>query len=116
MEVSSMNRKERCWLLGNTNGVSTDNDYVYAANGSDGISISPHPEGGDNIEPIFYWDMAEDDASANFIIADGEWVFVAKGGGGFKILRKRVKDEYKTITTYNDRGKPDGLEDDRPVL
>jgi len=102
-------------IAGNTNGVTTDNDYVYAANGSDGISISPHPLAGENIEPIFYWDMAEDDASANFIMADGEWVFVAKGGGGFKILRKRMKDEYKTITTYNDRGKPDGLEEDRPV-
>ena len=102
-------------VAGNTNGVSTDSDYIYAANGADGISISPHPEGSENIEPIFYWDMAEDDASANFIMADGEWVFVAKGGGGFKILRKRVKDEYKTITTYNDRGKPDGLEEDRVV-
>ena len=102
-------------VAGNTNGVTTDIDYVYAANGADGISISPHPNGSENIEPIFYWDMAEDDASANFIIADGEWVFVAKGGGGFKILRKRVKDEYKTITTYNDRGKPDGLEEDKEV-
>ncbi len=102
-------------VVGNTNGVTTDIDYVYAANGADGISISPHPNGSENIEPIFYWDMAEDDASANFIIADGEWVFVAKGGGGFKILRKRVKDEYKTITTYNNRGKPDGLEEDREV-
>ena len=102
-------------VVGNTNGVSTDNDYVYAANGSDGISISPHPESGEKIEPIFYWDMAEDDASANFIMADGEWVFVAKGGGGFKILRKRVKDEYKTITTYNNQGKPDGMEEDIEV-
>jgi len=102
-------------VAGNTNCVTTDVDYIYAANGADGISISPHPNSNQNIEPIFYWDMAEDDASANFIIADGEWVFVAKGGGGFKILRKRVKDEYKTITTYNDRGKPDGMEEDREV-
>lgn len=102
-------------VVGNTNGVTTDNDYVYAANGSDGISISPHPNSGEKIEPIFYWDMAEDDASANFIMADGEWVFVAKGGGGFKILRKRVKDEYKTITTYNSSGTPDGMEEDRVI-
>lgn len=102
-------------VVGNTNGVSTDNDYVYAANGSDGISISPHSANGEKIEPIFYWDMAEDDASANFIMADGEWVFVAKGGGGFKILRKRVKDEYKTITTYNGSGRPDGMEEDIEV-
>lgn len=102
-------------VVGNTNGVTTDNDYIYAANGSDGISISPHPESGEKIEPIFYWDMAEDDASANFIMADGEWVFVAKGGGGFKILRKRVKDEYKTITTYNGNGLPDGMEEDIEV-
>jgi len=102
-------------VVGNTNGVSTDNDYIYAANGSDGISISPHPASGEKIEPIFYWDMAEDDASANFIMSDGEWVFVAKGGGGFKILRKRIKDEYKTITTYNGSGRPDGMEEDVEV-
>lgn len=102
-------------VVGNTNGVSTDNDYVYTANGSDGISISPHPIGSEDICPIFYWDMAEEGASANYIIADGEWVFVAKGNGGFKILRKRTKDQYKTITTYNNSGKPDGLEEDRVI-
>ncbi|TVZ56419.1 uncharacterized protein DUF4114 [Lutibacter sp. Hel_I_33_5] len=103
-------------VAGNTNGVSTDIDYVYAANGSDGISISPHPTTtGEKINPVFYWDLAEEDASANYIIADGEWVFVAKGNGGFKILRKRKKDEYKTITTYNNNGKPDGLEEDKIV-
>ena len=102
-------------VSGNTNGVSTDSDYIYAANGSDGISISPHPNSGEKIEPIFYWDLAQEDASANFIMADGEWVFVAKGGGGFKILRKRTKDEYKVITTYNDNGKPDGLEEDKVI-
>ncbi|MBL4605735.1 MAG: DUF4114 domain-containing protein, partial [Flavobacteriaceae bacterium] len=107
--------KETMLVVGNTNGVTTDNDYIYAANGSDGISISPHPDSGAEIEPFFYWDMDEEGASANFIIADGEWVFVAKGGGGFKILRKREKDEYTTITTYNDIGVPDGLEEDEVV-
>lgn len=102
-------------VVGNTNAVSTDTDYIYAANGSDGVSISPHPNSGEKIEPVFYWDMAEEGASANFIMADGEWVFVAKGGGGFKILRKRKKDEYKTITTYSSNGKPDGLEEDKDV-
>ncbi|CAL2107483.1 DUF4114 domain-containing protein [Tenacibaculum sp. 190524A02b] len=103
-------------VAGNTNGVSSDTDYVYAANGSDGISISPHPtSNSENILPIFHWDMAEEGASANYIKANGEWVFVAKGGGGFKILRKRVKDEYKTITTYNRMGKPDGLEEDKVI-
>lgn len=102
-------------VAGNTNAVSNDADYIYAANGSDGISISPHPENNEDIEPVFYWDLSEEDASANFVVADGEWVFVAKGEGGFKILRKRKKDYYKTITTYNDRGKPDGLEEDKEV-
>lgn len=102
-------------VVGNTNGVTNDNDYIYAANGSDGISISPHPNSGDKIEPIFYWDMGEDDASANFITSDGDWVFIAKGGGGFKILRKRIKDEYKTITTYNSNGLPDGMEEDKVI-
>lgn len=103
-------------VVGNTNGVTTDTDYIYTANGSDGISISPHPENNnDDILPVFYWDMAEEGASANYIVADGEWVFIAKGGGGFKILRKRTKDEYKTITTYNSSGKPDGLEEDKII-
>lgn len=102
-------------VVGNTNGISTDGDYIYTANGSDGISIAPHPSSGEEIMPFFHWDMDEDDASANYIIADGEWVFVAKGGGGFKILRKRVKDEYKTITTYNNMGTPDGMEEDIEV-
>jgi len=102
-------------VVGNTNGISTDGDYIYAANGSDGISIAPHPSSSEEIMPFFHWDMDEDDASANYIIADGEWVFVAKGGGGFKILRKRVKDEYKTITTYNNMGTPDGMEEDIEV-
>lgn len=102
-------------VVGNTNGVSTDGDYIYAANGSDGISIAPHPSSGEEIMPFFHWDMDEDDASANYIVADGEWVFVAKGGGGFKILRKRTKDEYKTITTYNNMGTPDGMEEDVEV-
>ncbi len=102
-------------VVGNTNGVTTDGDYIYAANGSDGISIAPHPSSGEDIMPFFHWDMAEEDASANYIIADGEWVFVAKGGGGFKILRKRTKDEYKTITTYNNMGTPDGMEEDIEV-
>ncbi|WP_299551222.1 DUF4114 domain-containing protein [Seonamhaeicola sp.] len=103
-------------VVGNTNGVSTDEDYIYAANGSDGISISPHPtSNGEAIVPVFHWDMAEEGASANYIMADGEWVFIAKGGGGFKILRKRVKDEYKTITTYSNNGKPNGLEEDKVV-
>ena len=102
-------------VVGNTNGISTDGNYIYAANGSDGISIAPHPNSGEDIMPFFHWDMDEDDASANYVIADGEWVFVAKGGGGFKILRKRTKDEYKTITTYNNMGTPDGLEEDVEV-
>lgn len=103
-------------VVGNTNGVTTDGDYIYAANGSDGISIAPHPtSAGEDIVPFFHWDMAEDDASANYIIADGEWVFVAKGGGGFKILRKRTKDQYKTITTYNNNGVPDGMEEDEEI-
>lgn len=110
------NTKGTMLVTGNSNGVSVDFDYVYKANGSDGISISPHPsENDENILPIFYWDLNAEDASANYIKSNGEWVFVAKGGGGFKILRKREKDEYKTITTYNNNGKPDGLEPDLEV-
>ena len=75
---------------GNTNGVSSDDKFIYAANGADGLAIFTNPGQGGTPELIFNWDMNESEASANFIEVDGttEWVLIAKGQGGTKILRK----------------------------
>ena len=76
-------------IKGNTNGLAIDGGYIYLANGSDGLYIAKFPDGGaGEIIPVQIWDMDEDHASANFVQANENWVFVAKGGGGFKILRK----------------------------
>ena len=102
-------------IAGNTNGVSIDNDYVYIANGADGLMITTHPSTGEDITPFFYWDQEEMPASANYVEGDGDWVFVAKGEGGFKILRKLPRDGYIPITPYDPQGVPDGLEPDLEI-
>ena len=80
---------EEMLIKGNTNGLALDGGYIYLANGSDGLYIAKFPEGGaGEIIPVQVWDMDESHASANFVQANENWIFVAKGGGGFKILRK----------------------------
>lgn len=75
---------------GNTNSVCVDNDFVYMANGADGLVIAKKPsEKGEYevLEPIFKWDNNESYASANFVTTDKEYIFLAKGAkGGLKIL------------------------------
>ena len=100
---------------GNTNGVTLDEDYMYIANGADGIAISEHVLNGALINPMFIWDMEEQPASANYITAQNDWVFVCKGQGGFNILYKQDKAPYITISPYNDRGTPIVMEDDEQV-
>jgi len=76
---------------GNTHGVAVDDRSIYLANSDDGLFIGciPEiPEIGDNMIFVQHWDLDESGASANMVQTDGEWVFVAKGGGGLKILRK----------------------------
>ena len=76
---------------GNTHGLAVDDRSIYLANSDDGLFIGciPEiPEIGDNMIFVQHWDLDESGASANMVQTDGEWVFVAKGGGGLKILRK----------------------------
>jgi hypothetical protein len=79
---------------GNTNAVSADSQYVYLANGADGVAFLSYPppdRNGKNIELglVTVWDEAAVPASANFIVNDENFIFVAKGAaGGLKILRK----------------------------
>lgn len=95
---------------GNTNGITSDDDYLYMANGADGITVANMPEGSGEVEPIFTWDLNEAPASANYMTTDGEWIFVAKGGEGLKILRKGALGEHQTMFGHDDNGVPHGME------
>lgn len=101
---------------GNTNGLTKDDDYIYLANGADGLFIGTLPEGGGEIEPVQIWDMDESGASANLVQTNGDWIFIAKGGGGLKILRKITNGNYPVICDYDDLGVPECLEDNLDTL
>ncbi|MEM1119450.1 MAG: DUF4114 domain-containing protein [Bacteroidota bacterium] len=101
---------------GNTNGVTTDQEYLYMANGADGLTIYTLPViNQSNTSATFQWDLNETNASANFVQAYGEWVLVAKGTGGLKILKRPQKNELLPLGTFNARGRPNNLDPDRPV-
>lgn len=74
---------------GNTNGVSADNDYIYLANGAQGLYIY-EPGIGTQLDLVGYWDDdTAQPASANFVQSNGSNIFVAYGKeGGLKILSK----------------------------
>jgi len=101
---------------GNTNGLTKDDDYIYLANGADGLFIGTLPQGGGEIEPVQIWDMNESGASANLVQTDGDWIFVAKGGGGLKILRKIPNGTYPVICDYDNKGVPECLEENPEEL
>jgi hypothetical protein len=102
---------------GNTNGLTKDDDYIYLANGADGLFIGKLPNGnGGEIIPVQTWDMNESGASANLVETDGDWIFVAKGGGGLKILRKIAHGNYPVICDYNELGVPECLEENPDEL
>jgi hypothetical protein len=79
---------------GNTNGISVDDEYIYLANGADGLVVCKKPtitygEDPAIVEPLYVWDEEIEDASANFVTVQGEYIFVAKGTqGGLKIIKK----------------------------
>ena len=89
---------------GNSNGVNIDADFefIYMANGADGLAVAPVPKTGSfprTITPIFTWDTAEEPASANFVssghfvpsggpkVPEYSIIFLAKGLGGVKIIK-----------------------------
>ncbi|MBO6524245.1 MAG: DUF4114 domain-containing protein [Balneolaceae bacterium] len=95
---------------GNINGVTSDFDYLYTANGADGISVFNMPENPGELQSVFEWDMNEVPGSANYMTTDGEWIFVAKGGEGLKILRKGKLGEHQTLYGFDSKGVPHGME------
>ncbi|MCB9337819.1 MAG: DUF4114 domain-containing protein [Lewinellaceae bacterium] len=101
---------------GNTNGITLNGNYAYVANGADGLAI--FEIGNDDLpdaDHIFFWDLDEPGASANFVESGDDWVFVAKGEGGFKILKKPVPSDIHALCSYDDGGKPTCLAPDQDI-
>ncbi|MEM6966609.1 MAG: DUF4114 domain-containing protein [Bacteroidota bacterium] len=96
---------------GNTNGVTSDDKFIYVANGADGLAVFTLPQNGTEPQLVFTWDMDEAPASANFIEIDGnqEWVLIAKGLGGTKILRRPQPGDYLPISVYDNQGVPENI-------
>lgn len=91
--VQVMHSTDELLSSGNTNGVTADDDFIYLANGADGVAFIRKPETSEKmidveLEPSYIWDDDLGSASANFVIAKGDYVFVAKGAnGGLSILK-----------------------------
>ena len=101
---------------GNANGIAFDNDYMYVALGADGIAICSMSGALPDETSVFLWDMDEPDASANFISTGNGWVAIAKGEGGFKLLKKATPgDKLATCSTSDDLGTPACLANDVTV-
>ena len=99
---------------GNTNGLTSDGEFIYVANGADGLTVFTQPEIGEIPERVFQWDLDDaETASANMVETYGEWIFVAKGQGGVKILKRPQSGDYLPIDSYNDLGVPDNLGEDQ---
>ena len=93
--VQVMHSSDNLLSSGNTNGVTVDDEYIYLANGADGVAFIRKPATSDRmtdveLSPSFVWDDDLSSASANFVIAKGKYVFVAKGAnGGLSILKHK---------------------------
>lgn len=95
---------------GNTNGLSKDDLFIYLANGADGLYIAKLPASSGEIIPVQVWDMDETPASANLVRSSDEWLFVAKGGGGLKILRRVHESLYPPVCDFDTLGLPECIE------
>ncbi len=74
---------------GNTNAVSADANYIYMANGAQGLYIAQPPASGTEVEIIGIWDEEKYPGSANHVYSDGSYIFLAKGvEGGLKIIKQ----------------------------
>ena len=82
---------------GNTNAITADDDFIYFANGADGVVFCDKPAINIDTEdliitPKYVWDEGDQSfASANYVTALGGYVFVAKGAnGGLKIIKHKM--------------------------
>lgn len=90
---------------GNCNSVTTDGEFLYAANGADGLAVFQLIP---NQDPklVFTWDLSEEGASANFVETFGDYLFVAKGQSGVKILKRPQVGDLLPLVGYNPNGTP----------
>lgn len=101
---------EKMLRHGNANGLAIDDEYLYVACGADGLAIFPMLSNGlPDDASTFIWDLDEPEASANFVAGNNGWVFIAKGEGGFKILKKPTPGDCLAVCSYNNQGVPDCL-------
>lgn len=71
---------------GLTNAVTVDDDYIFVANGEDGLYIFDRPgtiPANPELTPLASFDF---DGSVNYVKAYDQWIFVASGLGGLHIL------------------------------
>ena len=95
---------------GNANGITTDDQYMYIACGADGLAIFPLlPNGIPDDASAFVWDLDEPEASANYVASNDGWVFIAKGEGGFKILKTPTPGDCLPVCGFNNDGVPSCL-------
>jgi len=69
------------------NGVTVDGEYVYVANGIDGLYITSR-NCNNKKEPVSVYHWNSGPGSANNVKTDGNYIIVAKGVDGISILRK----------------------------
>jgi hypothetical protein len=87
-----------------------DDQYAYVANGADGLAIfETGTDGLPDADHVFLWDLDETGASANFVESGDDWVFVAKGEGGFKILKKPNPEDVLALCAFDADGRPECL-------
>ncbi|MEM9831346.1 MAG: hypothetical protein AAF944_11970 [Bacteroidota bacterium] len=90
------------------NGVSYANDKVFAANGAAGMYVMHEV---DNEFQLF--GSVQFAASANYVMSQGNLLFVATGTGGLNIVEIVEYDpengDYITIGGWNEYGRPDYL-------
>ncbi|MDZ7806118.1 MAG: hypothetical protein U5K71_03265 [Gracilimonas sp.] len=73
-----------------SNGVTVDGQYVYIANGTDGLFITTIARSGNkDPEEVYGWKSGS--GSANFVKTDGKFIILANGTDGLNILRKDNK-------------------------
>jgi len=73
-----------------SNGVTVDGQYVYIANGTDGLFITTIASSG-NKEPEEVYSWKGGNGSANFVKTDGNFIILANGIDGLNILKKGKK-------------------------
>lgn len=66
---------------GNANGVDTDNEFIYIANGTEGTIIVNKDD--HTIHSMFGFS-----GSANYVKAKNNYVFISNGKGGMKVLKR----------------------------